>query len=61
MSHACRVKMACAGAERVIACEWNPAAVQALRRGLALNGCAARCDVREGDCRRVAPQARAFP
>jgi len=42
------------GAERVYACEWNPDAVEGLRRGLALLGeaMAARCDILEGDNRR---------
>ncbi len=46
----------CSGAERVVACEWNPAAVDALQRNLALNGCADRCEVLQGDCRQLVPQ-----
>ena len=46
----------CAGARHVYACEWNPAAVQALKHNLARNGVAARCTVLEGDCTAVAPQ-----
>ena len=44
-----------ARAETVHACEWNPAAVEGLRRGLALNGVEGRCVVHEGDCRKVSP------
>ena len=45
-----------AGVGRVIACEWNPNSVRALRRNLERNGVdARRCEVREGDNRRVAP------
>lgn len=47
-----------AGAERVLACEWNPHALEALRRGLQLLGedAAGRCDVLAGDNRR--PEVR---
>lgn len=44
------------GAAKVIACEWNPNAVQALRRNLELNRVADRCHVLEGDCRLTAPK-----
>ncbi|EDQ86566.1 uncharacterized protein MONBRDRAFT_28161 [Monosiga brevicollis MX1] len=37
------------------ACEWNPHAVEALRRNLKLNQVADRCEVHEGDNRQVAP------
>lgn len=47
---------AAAGAAKVIACEWNPNAVQALRRNLELNRVADRCHVLEGDCRLTAPK-----
>mmetsp|Transcript_60192 Transcript_60192/g.196654 ORF Transcript_60192/g.196654 Transcript_60192/m.196654 type:complete len:163 (+) Transcript_60192:162-650(+) len=48
-----------AGASRVVACEWNPNAVEALRRGLHLLGpeAEARCEVFAGDNRR--PEVRA--
>ena len=45
-----------AGASRVLACEWNPNAVQALRENLRQNDVEGRCEVREGDCRRVCPR-----
>ena len=45
-----------AGVAKVIACEWNPHSVEALRRNLERNGFGFdRCEVREGDNRRVAP------
>ena len=45
-----------AGVAKVIACEWNPHSVEALRRNLERNGFGTdRCEVREGDNRRVAP------
>ena len=31
------------------ACEWNPAAVQALRRGLVANNVVDKCVIHEGD------------
>ncbi len=45
-----------AGAARVIACEWNPNAIEALHRNLKLNGVADRCQVLEGDCTTTAPK-----
>ncbi len=45
-----------AGAARVIACEWNPNAIEALHRNLKLNGAADRCQVLEGDCTLLAPK-----
>lgn len=45
-----------AGAVRVIACEWNPNAIEALHRNLKLNGVADRCQVLEGDCTLTAPK-----
>ncbi len=42
-----------AGAKMVHACEWNPHAVEALRRGLMANGVADRCTVHLGDNRQV--------
>lgn len=44
-----------AGAEHVFACEWNPAAIEALQRGLALLGqdLSSRCEVLAGDNRRA--------
>jgi tRNA G37 N-methylase Trm5 len=44
------------GAAKVTACEWNPAAVEALRRNLLDNHCADKCEVLHGDCRQLAPQ-----
>ena len=45
-----------AGVAKVIACEWNPHSVEALRQNLERNGFDFdRCEVREGDNRRVAP------
>merc|ERR1712139_156447 len=43
-----------AGAAHVISCEWNPDAIEALQRGLALldGNLAARCEVLAGDNRR---------
>ncbi|DBA73560.1 TPA: hypothetical protein ACH3X2_009802 [Trebouxia sp. C0005] len=48
-----------AGAARVIACEWNPNAIEALHRNLKLNGVADRCQVLEGDCTLIAPKGLA--
>jgi len=50
--------MLAAGAAKVISCEWNPDAVEALRAGLKLMGPTfeARCEVMEGDNRR--PEVR---
>ena len=42
-----------AGAEVVHACEWNPHAVEALRRGLVANGVEKKCRVYFGDNRKV--------
>ena len=42
-----------AGARVVHACEWNPDAVEALKRGLAENGVAERCTIHFGDCNEV--------
>lgn len=42
-----------ARARVVHACEWNPAAVEGLRRGLMANGVGERCVVHVGDCREV--------
>ena len=39
-----------ARADIVHACEWNPVAVEGLRRGLAANGVSERCVIHEGDC-----------
>lgn len=35
------------------ACEWNPHALEALRRNLALNGVQDRCQIHAGDSRQV--------
>jgi len=45
-----------AGAAKVIACEWNPHAIEALRANLDANGVSLRCEVRQGDCREAAPK-----
>lgn len=45
-----------AGASKVVACEWNPNAVRALRHNLGMNNVEGRCEVREGDCRHECPQ-----
>ncbi|MGH0172192.1 UNVERIFIED_CONTAM: hypothetical protein FKN15_074696 [Acipenser sinensis] len=42
-----------AGASFVHACEWNPHAVNALRRNLELNGAAQRCQIHQGDNRQL--------
>ena len=42
-----------AKARHVHACEWNPHAIQALRKSLALNGVQDRCTIHEGDNRKV--------
>ena len=47
-----------AGAASVIACEWNPNAIQALRKNLELNGVAGRCHILEGDCHLTAPKVK---
>ena len=39
------------GAEHVVACEWNPVAIKALRWSLSSNGLADRCTILEGDNR----------
>ena len=44
-----------AKANRVIACEWNPASVEALRFNLEYAGVADRCEVLQGDNREVCP------
>jgi tRNA G37 N-methylase Trm5 len=45
-----------AGAAHVYACEWNPHAVEALRRNIVINSVADRCTVLEGDNAKVAPR-----
>ena len=42
-----------ARADTVHACDWNPAAVEGLERGLVLNGVREKCVIHEGDCRKV--------
>lgn len=42
-----------AKANHVYACEWNPAAVEGLKRGLERNGVSNRCTVLQGDNRKV--------
>ena len=41
---------------QVYACEWNPNALEALRRNLERNGVAEWCEVLPGDCRETAPK-----
>lgn len=48
--------LAKAAAERVIACELNPVSAGYLRQNAEENGVADRLEVREGDCREVAPE-----
>ncbi|CAI9087185.1 OLC1v1021196C3 [Oldenlandia corymbosa var. corymbosa] len=45
-----------AGAKLVYACEWNPHALEALRRNLSVNEVGDRCVVLEGDNRVTAPK-----
>ncbi|KAK4439340.1 tRNA wybutosine-synthesizing protein 2/3/4 [Sesamum alatum] len=45
-----------ANAKMVYACEWNPHAIEALRRNLQANSVADRCVVLEGDNRVMAPK-----
>lgn len=45
-----------ANAQHVYACEWNPDAVQALKRNLSINCVDDRCTVLEGDNRMVSPK-----
>ncbi|XP_071697573.1 tRNA wybutosine-synthesizing protein 2/3/4-like isoform X2 [Rutidosis leptorrhynchoides] len=45
-----------ANAKMVYACEWNPHAIEALKRNLEVNGVADRCVVLEGDNRTTAPK-----
>ncbi|OAY25926.1 hypothetical protein MANES_16G007200v8 [Manihot esculenta] len=45
-----------AGAKLVYACEWNPHAVEALKRNLEANFVSGRCIVLEGDNRIIAPK-----
>nr|GFC15527.1 tRNA wybutosine-synthesizing protein 2/3/4 isoform X1 [Tanacetum cinerariifolium] len=47
-----------AHAKMVYACEWNPHAIEALRRNLEANGVAGRCVVLVGDNRATAPKVR---
>lgn len=44
-----------ARAKKVIACEWNPASIEALRRNLILNKCDEKCEILEGDNRQTCP------
>ena len=45
-----------AKAKLVYACEWNPHAVEALRRNVQANSVSDRCIILEGDNRTTAPQ-----
>lgn len=49
-----------ANAKTVYACEWNPHAIEALRRNLCANSVADRCIVLEGDNRVTAPKVWQF-
>lgn len=42
-----------AHASHVHACEWNPDAVEALKKNLSSNGVSDRCSVHQGDNRQV--------
>ena len=42
-----------AGTKVVYACEWNPDAVEGLRRGLVANGVEDKCVIHFGDCKKV--------
>uniref|UniRef100_A0A915K6Y6 tRNA(Phe) (4-demethylwyosine(37)-C(7)) aminocarboxypropyltransferase n=1 Tax=Romanomermis culicivorax TaxID=13658 RepID=A0A915K6Y6_ROMCU len=44
-----------AKASHVFACEWNPDAVEALKRNLIANKVEDACTILEGDCRKVCP------
>ncbi|PIK60631.1 tRNA wybutosine-synthesizing protein 2-like protein, partial [Apostichopus japonicus] len=46
-----------AGATFVHACEWNPHAVEALKRNLELNKMKEKCQIHFGDCRKVCPRS----
>lgn len=45
-----------AKAKQVIACEWNPVSVEALKRNLSINKMTERCTVLEGDVRNTCPR-----
>eukprot|EP00795_Rhopilema_esculentum_P012873 gene12873-3622_t len=45
-----------AGAKMVYACEWNPDAIEALKKNLEINNVSGRCIVLDGDNRKVAPK-----
>jgi len=42
-------------ADHVYSCEWNPDAVEALRKNIIINNCQHKCTVLQGDNREVAP------
>ncbi|CAN9515143.1 unnamed protein product [Ophioblennius macclurei] len=42
-----------AKASQVLACEWNPHAVEALQKNLSLNGVSDRCTIHQGDNRQI--------
>lgn len=42
-----------AGASHIHACEWNPDAVEALKKNLVVNGVSDRCTIHQGDNRQV--------
>jgi tRNA G37 N-methylase Trm5 len=44
-----------AKAKKLIACEWNPASIEALKRNLILNKCEKKCEILEGDNRQTCP------
>lgn len=43
----------------MFACEWNRHAIKALKMNLKANGVESRCEILEGDCRKVAPKKQA--
>lgn len=46
-----------AQASHVHACEWNPDAVEALKKNLSSNGVSDRCTIHQGDNRQVRQQS----
>ncbi|CAF0718108.1 unnamed protein product [Brachionus calyciflorus] len=45
-----------AKAKRLIACEWNPDSVEALKNNLKINNCEHRCEILLGDNRQTCPE-----
>ena len=48
------------GVKHLHACEWNPDAVEALKRNLKLNGVEDRCSIHFGDNRKVMPNISSY-